>query len=81
MKDPNMNARYAKFSPQLHDPDRENVPDPPSPQNPIRPEPVTEIQQVINMMNEHRQQIMSMLAEQNKVVAEQNRLTCSNWIM
>ena len=80
-----MNARYAKFSPQLHDPDRENVtrdvPDPPSPQNPIRPQQVTEIQQVMNMMNEHRQQIMSMLAEQNKVVAEQNRMTCSNWII
>ena len=80
-----MNARYAKFSPQLHDPDRENVtrdvPDPPSPQNPIRPQQVTEIQQVMNMMNEHRQQTLSMLAEQNKLVAEQNRITCSNWII
>ena len=49
MKDPNMNARHAKFSPQLHDPDRENVtrdvPDQPSPQNPNSPQPVTEIQQ------------------------------------
>ena len=80
-----MNAKHAKFSPQLHDPDRENVtrnvPDPPSPRNPNSLQPVTEIQQVMNMMNEHRQQTLSMLAEQNKVVAEQNRMTCSNWII
>ena len=77
MKDPNMNARYAKFSPQLHDQDRENVRDPPSPQNPNSP-PLTEIQQVMSTINEHRQQTLTMLAEQDKVVAEQNRRTCSN---
>ena len=75
-----MNARYAKFSPQLHDPDRENVPDPPSPQNPNSP-PLTEIQQVMSTINEHRQQTLTMLAEQDKVLAEQNRITCSNWIL
>ena len=85
MEDPDMNGKSAKFSSQLHDPDREdltrNVSDPPSPQNPNRPQPVTEMQQVMNMMNEQRQQMMSMLAEQNRVVAEQNRVTSSNWII
>ena len=75
-----MNARYAKFSPQLHDQDRENVRDPPSPQNPNSP-PLTEIQQVMSTINEHRQQTLTMLAEQDKVLAEQNRITCSNWIL
>ena len=78
MEDPDMNGKSAKFSSQFHDPDGEdltrNVSDPPSPQNPNRPQPVTEMQQVIDMMCEQKQHLMNMLAEQNRVAS-------SNWII